>query len=174
MGLDQYLTKRKFFWSDEEKPKAVIQLEKQFKWKINEVELEAIYWRKSNQIHKWFVMNVQEGEDDCGNYELNKEKLEELLAVVTKVIDSIELIDWEKYMSKKFNDWKLIEVERTQKIVKDSSVAEELLPNWGWFFFGSTDYDEWYYNDLVNTKKDIEGTLADHIEWMYYSYHSSW
>ena len=26
---------------------------------------EVAYWRKSNQIHRWFVDNVQDGIDDC-------------------------------------------------------------------------------------------------------------
>jgi len=42
------------------------------------VEVTAAYWRKSNQIHKWFVDNVQGGEDDCGNYYVSKDKLKEL------------------------------------------------------------------------------------------------
>ena len=42
------------------------------------VEVTCAYWRKSNQIHKWFVDNVQGGEDDCGNYYVSKDKLKEL------------------------------------------------------------------------------------------------
>ena len=42
------------------------------------VEVTCAYWRKSNQIHKWFVDNVQGGNDDCGNYSVSKDKLKEL------------------------------------------------------------------------------------------------
>jgi hypothetical protein len=42
------------------------------------VEVTAAYWRKSNQIHKWFVDNVQGGNDDCGNYYVSNDKLKEL------------------------------------------------------------------------------------------------
>ena len=42
------------------------------------------------------------------------------------------------------------------KTIKDSSLAKELLPTAEGFFFGSTDYNEYYYQDLVNTKKIIE------------------
>jgi hypothetical protein len=42
------------------------------------VEVTAAYWRKSNQIHKWFVDNVQGGEDNCGEYYVSKDKLKEL------------------------------------------------------------------------------------------------
>ena len=36
-------------------------------------------WRKANAIHKWFVENVQNGEDDCKIYEANQIDLEDLL-----------------------------------------------------------------------------------------------
>ena len=37
------------------------------------------YWRKANQVHKWFVENVQCGIDDCNAYEVTKENLIKLL-----------------------------------------------------------------------------------------------
>lgn len=43
-----------------------------------QVEVTCAYWRKANQIHKWFVDNVQNGEDDCGDYYVSHEKLKEL------------------------------------------------------------------------------------------------
>ena len=42
------------------------------------VEVTCAYWRKSNQIHAWFVDNIQGGEDDCGEYYVSHEKLREL------------------------------------------------------------------------------------------------
>ena len=49
------------------------------------VEFEAGYWRKANQIHKWFVDNVQEGNDDCKDYPVSREDLEKLLDACEKV-----------------------------------------------------------------------------------------
>ena len=31
-----------------------------------QIEVTCAYWRKANQIHKWFVENVQCGEDNSG------------------------------------------------------------------------------------------------------------
>ena len=45
------------------------------------VEVTCAYWRKANQIHKWFVDNVQGGEDNCGEYYVSQDKLIELLAI---------------------------------------------------------------------------------------------
>ncbi|MFZ9741704.1 MAG: hypothetical protein ACO3CQ_07420 [Candidatus Nanopelagicaceae bacterium] len=44
-----------------------------------DVSVNVAYWRKSNQIHNWFVINVQRGEDDCGEYYVSHNKLKELL-----------------------------------------------------------------------------------------------
>ena len=43
-------------------------------------------WRKANQIHRWFVENVQDGVDDCKDYYVSREQLEELLDVVNQVL----------------------------------------------------------------------------------------
>ncbi len=43
------------------------------------VEVTCAYWRKANQIHSWFVRNVQGGNDNCGEYYVSTEKLKELL-----------------------------------------------------------------------------------------------
>lgn len=50
-----------------------------------------IDWRKSNQIHKWFIDNVQWGEDDCHVYDVSHEQLEELRQLCRKVLDNKEL-----------------------------------------------------------------------------------
>jgi hypothetical protein len=50
------------------------------------VEVTAAYWRKSNQIHAWFVKNVQGGEDNCGEYYVSHEKLKELLVTCQQAL----------------------------------------------------------------------------------------
>jgi len=51
-----------------------------------EVSVTCAYWRKCNQIHAWFVNNVQGGEDNCGEYYVPKEKLMELLAICQQAL----------------------------------------------------------------------------------------
>ena len=53
---------------------------------IKELSYEAGYWRKANQIHKWFVDNVQGGVDDCGEYLVYTRALERLLELVNEVL----------------------------------------------------------------------------------------
>ena len=54
------------------------------------IEITIGYWRKANAIHAWFVKNVQEGVDDCGDYYVTDEKLDALLADCEAVIASPE------------------------------------------------------------------------------------
>ena len=50
------------------------------------VEVTCAYWRKANQIHAWFVDNVQQGNDNCGEYYVSHEKLKELLDLVNEAL----------------------------------------------------------------------------------------
>lgn len=47
-----------------------------FSWRS--LRTEVAVWRKANQIHHWFVENVQNGNDDMCSYEVSKENLQEL------------------------------------------------------------------------------------------------
>jgi hypothetical protein len=100
MGLDMYLHAKKYVEKIDWKKLNELDLDMDSKeafnplWKdivdvaeLNDVatdiygvnvEVTCAYWRKSNQIHKWFVDNVQGGVDDCGNYYVSHEKLKEL------------------------------------------------------------------------------------------------
>ena len=113
------------------------------------------YWRKANHIHNWFVENVQDGEDDCNYHnEVTEEILRELLSACETVLASCEF---------------------EGEYVKDPSIAMELLPTSSGFFFGSTEYDEYYVNDIEETIDIITSVLqtTDFDKEMIY-YVSSW
>lgn len=66
----------------------------------------------------------------------------------------------------------LIDLRNTcKKVLKNDSLKEELLPTQEGFFFGETDYDEYYYNDLKETIKEIDRLLSmnDEYDWFEYS-----
>lgn len=50
------------------------------------VSVNAAYWRKANQIHKWFVDNVQDGNDNCGEYYVSHTQLKELLTTCRQAL----------------------------------------------------------------------------------------
>lgn len=116
------------------------------------------YWRKANEIHNWFVKNVQDGEDDCDYHnECTREILEDLLHTCKIVLDSCAT------------------TYRDGQVVIDSSVAEELLPRCRGFFFGGDGYDEYYVSDVVDTIKILEEVLATtDFETQMVFYVSSW
>lgn len=116
------------------------------------------YWRKANEIHNWFVENVQDGEDDCDYHnECTREILEDLLHTCKIVLDSCAT------------------TYRDGQVVIDSSVAEELLPRCRGFFFGGDGYDEYYVSDIVDTIKILEDVLAiTDFETQMVFYRSSW
>ena len=61
-------------------------------------------------------------------------------------------------------------VEICKKILKNHTLADKLLPTTEGFFFGSTDYDEAYYEDLKDTVEALENCNPD--DW--YIYRASW
>ena len=142
----------------------------------------AMYWRKANAIHNWFVENVQGGEDDCHTYDVEPRQLVELRDLCKQVIDASKLVEQtecDPYGSAAFPVYKVIE---------DPSVAEELLPTTSGFFFGSTAYDEYYLADLEYTANAIQKML-EHVKevepyrfeherdrdwYVNFQYHSSW
>ena len=150
MGLDMYLNKRTYVqqW-EHQKPEEKYNVEvtkggesaninpKKVKYIIE----EAGYWRKQNQIHRWFVENIQNGTDDCGEYYVSKDALASLL-------------------------------ELCEKVKADNALADELLPGASGFFFGGTEYDEWYFNGIDNTIDILKEALED--ENGEYLYSSSW
>ena len=149
MGLDMNLTRKIYVGGEHKhnKVKGTVNItigEKKLKLKateISEICISAGYWRKSNHIHRWFVENVQNGEDDCKEYYVGQDQLKELKDLCQKILDNHDL-------------------------------AADLLPSQPGFFFGGTDYDEWYFQDIEETIKIMDYCL-EHPDDSYY-YQSSW
>jgi len=150
MGLDQYLIAKKYASPDFFSPdiyESVIDAVNARSFVSDRAGLEVAvkvgYWRKANQIHGWFVHNVQRGEDDCKEYYVDREQLEALRSLC-------------------------------ENILADKADAYDSLPTIGGFFFGSTDYDEYYFSELQNTVNLISHVL-DTVpnDWDFY-YWSSW
>lgn len=130
---------------------------KQYGWKTIFETMAS--WRKANHIHKWFVDNVQDGNDNCGTYEVTKEQLEELLNICKRVVDESNFI----------------ELNEHEGYIEDPSIAEELLPRTSGFFFGDIEYDKWYLEDIEHTIKVIEDVLKTiNFEKEIIMYSSSW
>lgn len=168
--------------------KAITQLEPYFTkrhgvWDANdEYGFDAIfedvgYWRKANAIHAWFVDNVQNGEDDCEPHEVSKEQLMKLYLICKTIITESELAPHEIVTGERFNDetgeWENIYVDGY--IITNPELAAKLLPTQSGFFFGSTDYDEYYMEDVKYTFELLPKIISTtDFDKQVISYRSSW
>ena len=132
----------------------------------------AICWRKANQVHRWFVENVQGGKDDCGLYEVEPSDLEKLRDACRQVLESTELVDAEIQNGQVFKDGEFVPNIVDGKKLADPSVAMEVLPAQDGFFFGGTDYDQWYWEDVRYTEDKLSRLLnciepSDEFGWRF-------
>jgi hypothetical protein len=95
MGLDSFLYKLTWVNSNRKNnthqvvDKTVEIFDKEYPLKnLEYLVYEVGYWRKANQIHKWFVNNVQESNDDCKEYYVSDEKIKELYDLCVEIINN--------------------------------------------------------------------------------------
>ena len=119
---------------------------------ITEIVKEVAYWRKANAIHRWFIKDCSnDGIDNCKPLEVSWEHIEELHNLCVLVATHYENGELNK--------------------------CAELLPPQSGFFFGDTDINEWYYEDVKYTI----GVLAPYLNldrdlmlYNNFTYHASW
>ena len=47
-------------------------------------------------------------------------------------------------------------IDRCEQVLKDHSLAETLLPTQAGFFFGGTDYNDWYFSDVKDCLRQMK------------------
>ena len=109
-----------------------------------EIAFEVGYWRKANAIHKWFVETCQDGDDNCKKHPVSRDDLKVLKIECELILNA-----------------------------KTPEMAEEKLPVGEGFFFGSYEYDEWYWGAIEETIEIINKCLELSEEWSF-EYQSSW
>ena len=151
MGLDMYLYVQRWVESNHEKYgeiKDVLGIGADYeinrKWQRPvKVEGTVAYWRKANAIHNWFVENVQNGDDDCGRYSVSDTELRNLRDTCQRTIAN-----------------------------RGNGNPTELETKSG-FFYGSTEYDDDYWEDLRITVAKLDKALGVEnpleVEYIYYS-----
>ena len=117
----------------------------------------CLYWRKANQIHNWFVQNCQGGVDDCGRYAITVADLMKLKELCEKILTMTEKRKAMRYTS--FCAREKEEVDVLYLTLEGVEYAIEHLPSRSGFFYGSTEYDDWYVWELKNTVEQINDTL---------------
>ena len=147
MGLDQYLTAKKYVskWDysggfdnrvitqefQDLLPMDTPDITRYGQYAGITVEYPVGYWRKANAIHNYFVQTLGEGVDECQEMYVPRETLSDLRERCVEVIGSDNM----------------------------EQMAQEVgLETVSGFFFGDTEYGEWYREDL---KLTVE--ICDHV-----------
>ena len=157
MGLDMYLHKKTYVknWSHT-KPEELHEVSVKKNGnpvvgikpkRVSEISETVGTWRKFNALHRWFVENCQNGEDDCKEYHVDRSQLVNLLGVLKHVQEDYETTGGIK--------------------------AHELFPTESGFFFGDTSYDEYYFDDVKETVVLLEELIQEDGDGDFY-YQSSW
>lgn len=166
MGLDMYLSKKTYVkrWSHQTpeelnevtvlkggKPRKEIKPER-----VSYIEEEVAYWRKFNALHAWFVGECADGVDNCQPVYVPLEKLEEVLGILKQVS---EKLNNSKIVTKVVKNWRG-EDDEVQVYECEEEVEELFSPQSG-FFFGSTEIDEWYKENVDDTIEVLENLLKE-------------
>lgn len=120
---------------------------------------EAIYMRKVNCVRKWCAENLENFEDN-GLTNFPKEKFRELIGTMRKTIIESGLSNIYGYYQCiqdgwfEDDDWDLykevrIFLDAPENRERLTNVANRLFPTSSGFFFGATEYSEWYVADLI-------------------------
>jgi hypothetical protein len=180
MGLDMYLYKKTYVQNWEHTPderKHVITVKMGGKKRkdikperISEITESVGYWRKFNALHNWFVQKLADGVDDCKELYVDRNAMKELLETLEKVKSVLDNSPKKKIQV--HTGWDNGKKTYEEGEAYDTDEVEELLPTAEGFFFGGTDYDEWYYNNVSETIKTFKELLEE--EGGDYYYQASW
>lgn len=95
---------------------------------------EDAYFRKVNSIYRYFQPKL---DDECAF--VTKADLEDIINRCDKVLKGVDL--------------------RKEIPYENIDLAMELLPTQSGFFFGSIDYDKWYFADVKDVRRQMKKLL---------------
>ena len=107
--------------------------DRNFKSVQTETRYQIGYFRKFNALHSYIVKTFANGIDNCQDIYLYKEDVEQ----IKKVLDDV--------------------LNAHQRVEK----AKEPLPTQSGFFFGGTDYDEYYFEDVKDAADLMQSFLCN-------------
>jgi len=135
MGLDMYLTAELFVGGRFEHRKVVGNIEISVNDKtilslqdlsvVDTVSLSVAYWRKANQIHKWFVDNCQNGLDECQRVYVDREQLVDLRDLCIRALEDrdAELLPPTPgffFGGNEIDEWYWKDLEHTRDVINEA------------------------------------------------------
>jgi hypothetical protein len=144
MGLDSYLYKKTYVQNwENNSPDSKIKPER-----ISYIVEDVGYWRKFNALHNYIVENFADGRDDYQHIGLTEGGLRNILDTLKQA----------KYIL----DSDASDEEKSDKL-------SDVFPTAEGFFFGSTDYED-YYAECVDNAILLLSDLIDECDDDNYSY----
>ncbi len=135
-----------------------------------------IQWRKENHIHAWFVCNVQNDVDECEDAVVSWEQLAKFVAACETIIAGSTLVSGDVFAGRVGTAAGLEDIFEPGQVLTEESkaLAERVMPTQGGFFFGSTQYSEWYLKSLTEAVEALKPVLLSMAEDDTVIYWSSW
>lgn len=166
MGLDMYLYAEKY---ENEYDNKTLSYPKELKNEIKEISFlskstsyKIGYWRKFNALHSFIINKFANGIDECQRIYLSDEKIKEILNVLKEVKESFIIAT--------------IKEEKDDFIIYENPIAEKLLPTKAGFFFGNSNYDSFYLNNVeisISIFEKVLKLLEKNNDYYIY-YQASW
>lgn len=185
MGLDMYLSASRYIGGWNHTPPVEKDLFTKLTLLLNTtpttdspsftVSATVGYWRKANAIHKWFVAHVQDGTDDCKEYDVSRDQLTTLRDLCLQVLNTAQLEDAPIANGTQYSGGTTTQLTRPGQRITNPDAIAALLPTTPGFFFGKEDYDSDYLDDIRHTH-DLLTSLLDNpnLQGWYFTYRSSW
>ena len=121
--------------------------DRNFKSVQTETRYQIGYFRKFNALHSYIVKTFANGIDNCQDIILYKKDVEQIKKVLDEVLN----------------------------VHQQAEKAKEILPTQSGYFFGGTDYDEFYF-DEVKVAANLMQSFLDNFDFENYQlvYRASW
>jgi len=149
---------------------------------VRENTVTVMSWRKANAIHNWFITNCGNGEDDCQPIPVSIDHLTKLRNLCKRVLDHSTLIpalikNGTRYTRNSDGEIVATPIIEDGQTIANPSYAKRYLPTTSGFFFGSTEYDQYYYQDVKETYEALDAILKipqDELNKWDFTYRASW
>lgn len=152
MGLDQYLYRKSYLFTGD--------------W-MDESQREVVSVTKGGDPHPNIKSDkVRFVVEEVGYWRKANHIHKWFVDNVQKGVD-----DCEEYKVRKDQLRDLLKL--CEKVIGDTDKAHELLPTTNGYFFGTTEYDQYYYGDTIETIDILKSILSQDNDAEFY-YRASW
>ena len=142
---------------------------------------ELVTWRKENWLHNWFLTHCAPDRDWCDQSPIpvRKADVEELRDTIKDVLEYAKNLMGDKLEELDYRTEKDAEGHReirkkTEDELKLEKYCDEHLPTRSGCFFGSTEYDHWYFEALEWELEQLDEVLDNWDDTKQYWYECWW